>query len=196
MCAAFKSAAFKSQLRVYRTKAELLRAGVRCLLGAGVQPRNAVPPMTSMQNMQFPGKNFNFVPASTRIALSRLGHESWVPTPRGLRCLPAKQIAGEVEWHIDLMRWHAKEIAGRAFLLPESHLEAFYKAAYAELRSGSEFTTAEATAVVGLAKGVGSTLHVNAFSRVDWAQFQDELAEDWRRLGERLARFVARENTA
>ena len=154
------------------------------------------PLMTVMQNMQFPGKKFNFVPASTRIALSRLGHEFWVSTPHGLRCLPATQIEGEVEWHIDLLRWHAKEIAGRAFLLPETHLEAFYKAAHAELRYCSEFSAAEATTVVRLAKSVGPALHVNSFSRVDWAQFQDGLIEEWQRLGERLARFVAREKAA
>lgn len=154
------------------------------------------PPMTSMQNMQFPGKNFNFVPASTRMALSRLGHESWIPTPHGLKYLPASQIAGEVEWHIDLMRWYAREIAGRAFLLPESHLEAFYTAAHVELRSSGEFTAAEAKVVVGLAKSVGPTIHANAFSRMDWAKFQDELAEDWRQLGERLAGFVAHEKAA
>lgn len=146
--------------------------------------------------MQFPRKNFNFVPASTRIALSRLGHESFVRTPHGLRCLPAIQIEGEVEWHIDLLRWHAKEIAGRAFLLPETHLEAFYNAAHADFCSSGEFTAAEAAAVVGLAKGVGPALQVKEFSRVDWARFQDGLVEDWRQLGERLARFVAHEKAA
>lgn len=151
------------------------------------------PHMAAMQNMQFLVKNFNFVPASTRIALSRLGHESWVTTPHGARCLPASQIKGEVEWHIDLLRWHAKEIAGRAFLLPETHLEAFYKAAHAELRSSGEFSAAEAAAVVGLAKGVGPTIHAESFSRVDWANFQDVLIEEWRQLGERLARFAALE---
>lgn len=146
--------------------------------------------------MQFPAQSFHYVSASTRIALSRLGHESWVRTPHGLKCLPPTQNEKEVEWHIDLLRWHAKEIAGRAFLLPETHLEAFYKAAHTELRSSGEFTAAEATAVVGLAKGVGPTLHVNAFSRVDWAKFQDGLVEEWRQLGERLARFGAQERAA
>jgi len=140
--------------------------------------------------MQFPGKNFNFLPASTRIALSRLGHESWVPTPQGLRCLPATHVEGEEEWHLDLLRWHAKEIAGRAFLLPETHLEAFYRAAHAELCSIGDFTAAEVTAVVGLAKNVGPALRVKAYSRESWAKFQDGLAEEWRELGERLASFA------
>jgi hypothetical protein len=152
--------------------------------------------MTSMQNMQFPGKNFNFVPASTRMALSRLGHESWVPTPYGLRCLPPIQIEGEVEWHVDLLRWHAKEIAGRAFLLPETHLEAFYMAAHTELRASGEFTAAEVAAVVLLAKDVGPALHAKVYSRESWAKFQDGLVEDWRQLGERLARFAAHEQAA
>ena len=146
--------------------------------------------------MQFPGKNFNFIPASTRIALSRLGHESSVQTAHGVVCLPATQIDGEVEWHIDLLRWHAKEIAGRAFLLPETHLEAFYTAAHAELRSSGEFTAAEVATVVGLAKGVGPALQVKVYSRESWAKFQDGLVEEWLQLGERLTRFAAQECAA
>lgn len=94
---------------------------------------------------------------------------------------------------MDLLRWHAKEIAGRAFLLPETHLEAFYKAAHAELRSSGELSVAEAAAVVGLAKGVGPTINAESFSRVEWAKFQDGLIEEWRQLGERLACFAAHE---
>lgn len=146
--------------------------------------------------MPLPSKNFYFVPSSTRIALSRFGYEVLVETPLGMRYLPASQIEGEVEWHIDLLRWHAKEIAGRAYLLPETHLENFYKEAYVQLCSSGEFTSAEAFLILEITKDVVPTVHESEFSRVQWGKFQDELAKDWRLLGERLAGFVAKEQAA
>ena len=138
-------------------------------------------------------KNFDFVPSSTRRALSYFGYECWVETPLGARHLPACQIEGEIDWHIDMLRWHAKGIAYCALLLPENHVEDFYKEASAELCCSGEFTSVEVFTVLEHAKDIVLNFNGETFSRAHWSNLQDDLAKELRQLGERLAGFAAKE---
>lgn len=105
------------------------------------------------------------------------------------------EIDGELEWHEDLLRWHAREVAGRAYLMPSSHFDVFYAAARDELCSNSNFTSAEVAVIVSLAKTAVNAIHASPFSRDSWGIFQDELARDWRKLDERLTRFADEKST-
>lgn len=92
-----------------------------------------------------------------------------------------------------MLRWHAKGIAYCALLLPENNVEDFYKEATAELSSSGEFTAVEVFAVLEHAKDIVLNFNGEMFSRAHCNKLQDDLAKEWRQLGERLAGFAPKE---
>ena len=112
----------------------------------------------------------NYVPFATRIALSLVDTDDRHREKALLSGLPPFAIEGEVQWHADLLMWHAVEISGRAFLLPADKHDEFFAKAAAALSHGGALTSAEVYAVIACAKHRLAPSRNSPLSREEWAR--------------------------
>lgn len=133
---------------------------------------------------------FKYVPPSTRQAIAQLGMGTDMETPCCAGQLPVEPLPGEAEWHLDMLRWHIKYVVAKARLFPRPRLMSVYRQAVRELQSEGRLSEAEALAVVTAAQGELSKVGHSSVSQDEWAAISDQLADEWRRLGGRLAEFI------
>lgn len=136
--------------------------------------------------MKAPPKTFHFIPASTRAALLKLD----TPVKGRYASLPPFELEGEVGWHADLLRWHTKDIAGRAYLLPPEHRDACLERERFRLQESGEFTLVETETVIQLARNALAMAHEDQVTQDDWENYQDSLVQSWDDLTQRLTKIM------
>lgn len=136
--------------------------------------------------MKAPPKTFHFVPASTRAALLKLD----APVKGRYASLPPFELEGEVGWHADLLRWHTKDIAGRAYLLAREHRDACLEMERIRLQESGEFTLAETEMVVQLARRALALAHEGPVTQDEWESYQNWLVQSWDDLTQRLTKIM------
>lgn len=137
-------------------------------------------------NMKGLPKTFHFVPASTRAALLKLD----ASVKGRYASLPPFELEGEVGWHADLLRWHTKDIAGRAYLLPQENRDACLERERVRLQESGEFTLAETETVIQLARSALAVAHEDQVTQDEWESYQDSLVQSWDDLTQRLAKIM------
>lgn len=131
-------------------------------------------------------KTFHFVPASTRAALLKLD----ASVKGRYASLPPAELDGEVGWHADLLRWHARDIAGRAYLLPPGSRDAYLENERFQLQEPGEFTLVETEAVIQLARSALAMTPEDQVTQDEWERYQHSLAQSWDDLNQRLAKIM------
>lgn len=132
-------------------------------------------------------KTFHFVPASTRAALLKLD----APVKGRYASLPPFELEGEVGWHADLLRWHTKDIAGRAYLLAREHRDACLEMERIRLQESGEFTLVETEIVIQLARRALVMANEGQVTQDEWESYQGSLVQSWDDLTQRLTRILS-----